>query len=244
MFKQIPGLLLTETVACECSEESWDEKKLLVSFLWLCLHHSRRLLMEAQILRAGPSLIFMVDMRWSSRRSSRACPSISCERNCAASSSQPEHNKKTQRHDQHRGQQGMTVLLNDIKRSTNNIHLMWPPTLKWRDKPEHFFHTPLSRGRRKKVCPIQREATGGRAVRLRSAVVRSRAGVRRAWGQRGRIVVIFFLFSVAGRILRATGLRVTLQQNSRDSNTKATHKASELCCWWNWLKFLRSHLDR
>lgn len=29
----------------------------------LCLHHSRSMLMEAQILRAGPSLMFMVEMR-------------------------------------------------------------------------------------------------------------------------------------------------------------------------------------
>lgn len=47
--------------------------------------------MEAQILSAGPSLIFMVEIRWSSRKSSRACPSISCDRKWAASSSQPEH---------------------------------------------------------------------------------------------------------------------------------------------------------
>lgn len=45
------------------------------------LRHSRRLLMEAQILSAGPSLMFMVEMRWSSRSSRSACPSISCDRN-------------------------------------------------------------------------------------------------------------------------------------------------------------------
>lgn len=56
--------------------------------------YSRRLLIEAQILRAGPSLIFMVEIRCSSRRRSRACPSISCDRNWAASSSQPEHSRK------------------------------------------------------------------------------------------------------------------------------------------------------
>lgn len=51
--------------------------------------------MWAQILRAGPSLMFMVDMRCSSFSRSRACPSISWERNWEASSSQPETKKKT-----------------------------------------------------------------------------------------------------------------------------------------------------
>ena len=32
----------------------------------------------SQILRAGPSLMLMADMRWSAWRSIRACPSISC----------------------------------------------------------------------------------------------------------------------------------------------------------------------
>lgn len=61
--------------------------------------YSRRLLIEAQILRAGPSLIFIVEIRCSSRRSIRACPSISCDRNWAANSSQPE---QTRRHGQPR----------------------------------------------------------------------------------------------------------------------------------------------
>lgn len=63
--------------------------------LKLDLRHSRRLLMEAQILSAGPSLMFMVEMRWSSRSSRSACPSISCDRNWAASSSQPGETEKT-----------------------------------------------------------------------------------------------------------------------------------------------------
>lgn len=63
------------------------ENTILESF-WQ--HYSRRLLMEAQILRAGPSLMFMVEMRWSSRKSSSACPSISWDWNWAASSSQPD----------------------------------------------------------------------------------------------------------------------------------------------------------
>lgn len=45
--------------------------------------------MWAQIFRAGPSLMFMVDMRCSSFSSSRACPSISCDRKWGACSSQP-----------------------------------------------------------------------------------------------------------------------------------------------------------
>lgn len=49
--------------------------------------------MWAQILRAGPSLMFMVDIRCSSFSSSRACPSISCDRNWEASSSQPANRR-------------------------------------------------------------------------------------------------------------------------------------------------------
>lgn len=41
-------------------------------------------------MRAGPSLMFMVDMRCSSFSSSSACPSISCDRNWEARSSHPE----------------------------------------------------------------------------------------------------------------------------------------------------------
>lgn len=51
-------------------------------------------LMWAQIFRAGPSLMFMLVIRWSSVRSSRAWPSISCSRNASATSPQPE-NKHT-----------------------------------------------------------------------------------------------------------------------------------------------------
>lgn len=50
--------------------------------------------MWAQILRAGPSLMFMVDMRCSSFSSSSACPSISCDRNWEASSSQPARKRR------------------------------------------------------------------------------------------------------------------------------------------------------
>lgn len=57
--------------------------------LWKRWHQSLRLLMWAQILSAGPSLMFMVDMRCSSFSSSRACPSISWQRNSSAISRQP-----------------------------------------------------------------------------------------------------------------------------------------------------------
>ena len=59
--------------------------------LW---YQSLRLLMWAQILSAGPSLMFMVDMRCSSFSSSRAWPSISCDRNWEAISSQPAERRK------------------------------------------------------------------------------------------------------------------------------------------------------
>ena len=49
----------------------------------------RRVLMRAQILRAGPSLMLMAVIRWSSFSSSRACPSISCCRNSSAYSPHP-----------------------------------------------------------------------------------------------------------------------------------------------------------
>ncbi|KAG7215420.1 hypothetical protein INR49_006520 [Caranx melampygus] len=49
---------------------------------------------EFRILRAGPSLMFMVDMRCSSFSSSSACPSISCDRNWEASSSQPVRKRR------------------------------------------------------------------------------------------------------------------------------------------------------
>lgn len=91
---------ITAVIMCRVTDPcfAWSEKSSMrqrppVAALEHRLYHSRRVLMEAQILRAGPSLMFIVDMRWSSRRSSRACPSISCDRNWAASSSQPEDNK-------------------------------------------------------------------------------------------------------------------------------------------------------
>lgn len=100
-------------------------------------HHSRRVLMEAQILRAGPSLIFMVEMRCSSRRSSRACPSISCDKNWAASSSQPEQKDRK-----------VDVIQKEKTRTRATTRLpshSWTPTLKWWDEPADFFHAPLSR---------------------------------------------------------------------------------------------------
>lgn len=50
---------------------------------------SFRELMHAQSLSAGPSLRFMALIKWSSVRSSRACPSISWERNTSATPSPP-----------------------------------------------------------------------------------------------------------------------------------------------------------
>lgn len=52
-------------------------------------YESLSMLIWAKILSAGPSLMFMVPMRWSSFSSSRACPSISWERNSSAISRQP-----------------------------------------------------------------------------------------------------------------------------------------------------------
>ena len=52
----------------------------------LTVHASFRELMCAQSFRAGPSLRFMVLSRCSSESSRRACPSISWERNCSATS--------------------------------------------------------------------------------------------------------------------------------------------------------------
>lgn len=45
--------------------------------------------MRAQIFRAGPSLIFIALIRWSSFSKRRACPSISCALNSSAISWQP-----------------------------------------------------------------------------------------------------------------------------------------------------------
>lgn len=172
--------------------------------------------MEAQILRAGPNLIFMVEIRWSSRRSSNACPSISCDRKWAASSSQPgqkQRNRKIQ----------LTWLELTNTKWTQLRSNHSPPTLKWRDKPADFFHTPLSRSCWEEVSPLQWEAARCWAVRRRSAVLCSGAGVWRAWGKWRRIVLLFFL-SVAGYILWATRLRVTLDPKSRHLNTKAKDK--------------------
>lgn len=52
-------------------------------------HWFFRELMWAQIFSAGPSLMFMLVIRWSSVSSSRAWPSISCSRNASATSLQP-----------------------------------------------------------------------------------------------------------------------------------------------------------
>lgn len=61
----------------------------LCSSVFSCSHWFFRELMWAQILSAGPSLMFMLVMRWSSVSSSRACPSISCSRKASATSLQP-----------------------------------------------------------------------------------------------------------------------------------------------------------
>lgn len=95
--------------------------------------------MEAQILRAGPSLIFMVEMRWSSRRSMRACPSISCDRNWAASSSQPEHERKTRWYDQHKQKVYITFtkglqaifLITEHQPWSEEMNLQTSSTLHW-----------------------------------------------------------------------------------------------------------------
>lgn len=89
---------------------------------------SFRLLIEAQILRAGPSLMFIVDMRCSSLSSISACPSISCDRNWDARSSQPDKWFHKWR-----------IIWNNIVNVRRNIKLSllyyWP----WRD--EMNWHT-------------------------------------------------------------------------------------------------------
>lgn len=83
----------------------WDPEHFLVVqcravcvsvYVWLCVmkelrggYESFSMLIWAKILSAGPSLMFMVPIRWSSFSSSRACPSISWERNSSAISRQP-----------------------------------------------------------------------------------------------------------------------------------------------------------
>lgn len=81
--------------------------------------------------------------------------------------------------------------------------------LKWGDKPAHLLHTPLGRSCREEVVPLQREASRSRAVGLRGAVVGSRARVWRTRREGGSLVVFF---TVAGSILRAAGLGVTLHR--------------------------------
>lgn len=92
----------------------------------------------------------------------------------------------------------------------------WPPTLKRRDKPADFFHTPLSRSCWKKVAPLWWEATRSWAVRWRSTVFSSGAGVWGGWGKWRRVILLFF--PIAGHILWATGLRVALYKSKRYSN--------------------------
>ena len=60
-------------------------------------HESFSELMCAWSLSAGPSLRFMALTRWSSVRSSRACPSISCERNSLATSFPPAEKEDAKR---------------------------------------------------------------------------------------------------------------------------------------------------
>lgn len=57
-------------------------------------YESLSILMWAKIFSAGPSLMFMVLMRWSSLRSIKAWPSISWERNSSAISWQPGAKEK------------------------------------------------------------------------------------------------------------------------------------------------------
>lgn len=63
---------------------------------WSCGkgYESLSILMWAKIFSAGPSLMFMVLMRWSSLRSIKAWPSISWERNSSAISWQPGAKEK------------------------------------------------------------------------------------------------------------------------------------------------------
>lgn len=57
-------------------------------------YESLSILIWAKIFSAGPSLMFMVLMRWSSFRRSRAWPSISWERNSSAISWHPGKHKQ------------------------------------------------------------------------------------------------------------------------------------------------------
>lgn len=54
--------------------------------VWMCVRYcsSRKALILAHILRAGPSLMFMAVIKWSSLSRSNAWPSISWERNSSA----------------------------------------------------------------------------------------------------------------------------------------------------------------
>lgn len=70
---------------------SWSRSTRIQSLrVWIfAVYASFKELMCAQSFSAGPSLRFMVLTRWSSVRSSRACPSISWERNSWATSWPP-----------------------------------------------------------------------------------------------------------------------------------------------------------
>lgn len=153
--------------------------------------------MEAQILRAGPSLMFMVEMRWSSRSSRRAWPSISCDRNWAANSSQPEQKAGGSM----RWAQGFD--------EDKNPDWLKTPTLKRWDKAAHFLHAPLSRSGWEEVGSLSLEAPGSQAVGSSSAVASLGARVRRGRRQRGRIVLI--LVYIAGHVLWAARLGVALK---------------------------------
>ena len=81
-----------------CNMNFWLNSSVqLWAMVDLWKHQSLRLLMWAQILRAGPNLMFIVDIRCSSFSKSKACPSISCDRNWEASSSQPEKKRNISR---------------------------------------------------------------------------------------------------------------------------------------------------
>lgn len=75
-------LLLTSSSIMSTSPTRVDPSLKRTRFLWarrqFCLSSSRMASMAEQILRAGPNLMDMADMRWSALSSIRAWPSISC----------------------------------------------------------------------------------------------------------------------------------------------------------------------
>lgn len=83
------------------------------------------------------------------------------------------------------------------------------PTLKRGDEAAHFLHAPLTRSGWKEVGPLTLEAPGSQAVGRSGAVAGLGAWVRRGRRQRGRIVLV--LVPIAGHVLWAAGLRVTLK---------------------------------